>query len=584
MNSRFRNQPGLACTGFALLLGMALLTACGKPAIPALTLSSPSTSASSSPSPSVSVTISPSTATVTQGGSISFVATLTGAANTAVTWSIQEGSTGGSITNSGLYRAPNTSGTYHVVATSVADATVSAVAAVSVVAPTSPPSSSSVSVTISPLAVIVTQGETISFTATVTGTANTAVTWSIREHYGASITSSGVLTAPSNAVGTLHVVATSVADPTVSAAATVSVQPPTGTATGAGVFTAVGNMSTGRVSHTATLLDNGKVLVAGGWDGSHALASAELYDPETRTFAPTGSMITPRQSHTATLLADGRVLIAGGNGDWVLIAGGSTNGPPIFTAEIYDPATGTFTQTGDLNAAGGTLAVDMPGDVTTLLADGRVFVAAVNNAEIYDPHSGAFTLTGPYLDPVPLIADTVTLLGNGKVLFTEWCCNGIGVELFDPQSGTFGVTGLMTAPYSPDYGYTAALLLDGRVFFLGSDEFGGYDVETYDPAAGKFDAIAGAAANQINAPATRLTDGTVLIAGGQVPGGSGSVGANLFVPSSGTFEYAGAMTVARASQKATALPDDTVLITGGWNIWTWPNPQPTSSAEVYKPR
>ena len=106
-------------------------------------------------------------------------------------------------------------------------------------------------------------------------------------------------------------------------------------------------MTTARADHTATLLPNGKVLIAGGeGDGFQALASAELYDPSTRTFAPTGSMIMPRYAHSATLLADGRVLIAGGSQD-------GNRGTSVFTAEIYDPSTGAFTATGDLTSIGG---------------------------------------------------------------------------------------------------------------------------------------------------------------------------------------------------------------------------------------
>jgi Galactose oxidase, central domain len=470
MKSQLRKHLWFSWKVFALSLGLLFLpTGCANPSTPA----------THSASSSVSVAIVPSTATVPEGGSLSFLATLKGVADTTVTWSVQEGTTGGSITSSGVYTAPNTSGTYHVVATSPTDATASASAVVTIVPP------------------------------------------------------------PGN-------------------------------------FTAVGNMTTARAEHTATLLPNGKVLIAGGVsDGFQALASAELYDPSTGTFAPTGSMITPRYAHSATLLADGRVLIAGGRQD-------GTRGTSVFTAEIYDPSTAAFTATGDLTSIGGEVYAN-PWAVTTLLPDGRVFVAATNNAEIYDPHSGTFTPTGPYAD-ASLVDATATLLTNGKVLVTGCAPYGqcsVGVtELFDPQSGTFGVTGPMMAKYFPDYGYTATLLTDGRVLFLGSNDWPDpADAEVYDPAAETFASIGGPVSQEV-APASRLTDGTVLMAGGQVPGGDGSGDAELYVPATGTFERVGEMTEGRHSHTATPLPDDTVLITGGFTGW----PHPTSSAEVYKPQ
>jgi len=116
--------------------------------------------------------------------------------------------------------------------------------------------------------------------------------------------------------------------------------------------------------------------------------------------------------------------------------------------------------------------------------------------------------------------------------------------------------------------------------FLGSNDWPELaDAEVYDPAAGTFASIGGPVSQEV-APASRLTDGTVLIAGGEVTGGNGSAGAELYVPASGTFESAGEMTTDRHSHTATPLPDDTVLLTGGFSVW----PDPTSSAEVYKPR
>ncbi len=221
--------------------------------------------------------------------------------------------------------------------------------------------------------------------------------------------------------------------------------------------------------------------------------------------------------------------------------------------------------------------------VAILLPDRRVFVAATNNADIYDPQSGTFTPTGPYADLSDAYGITLTLLTNGKVLVTGCsdahgsCSVGVA-ELFDPQSGTFGVTGPMMAKYYPDDGYTATLLTDGRVLFLGSSwPDPAYDAEVYDPAAGTF-ASTGSADSQAFAPASRLTDGTVLIAGGQLVGGNGSTDAQLYVPATGMFEFAGEMTAGRNSPTATPLPDNTVLITGGVSVW----PTPTSSAEIYK--
>jgi D-alanyl-D-alanine carboxypeptidase len=98
-------------------------------------------------------------------------------------------------------------------------------------------------------------------------------------------------------------------------------------------------MTTTREGHTATLLSDGRVLIAGGGDPS--LASADLYDPATGKFSPTGSLATARTIHTATLLADGRVLIAGGEPDNSMLSG-----PFLASAEIYDPKTGKFSPAG----------------------------------------------------------------------------------------------------------------------------------------------------------------------------------------------------------------------------------------------
>ncbi len=168
----------------------------------------------------VTVRVQPPSVQVLPGGAVGFAAAVTGTANTTVTWAVQEGSAGGSVTGGGAYTAPGTAGTYHVVATSQADAGVSGSATVTVT-PTPV-----VAVTISPKTATVAAGGTRTFTAAVTGTSNTAVTWSVQEASGCgSVTAAGVYTAPA-AAATCHVVATSSADATKTDVATVTVTAP----------------------------------------------------------------------------------------------------------------------------------------------------------------------------------------------------------------------------------------------------------------------------------------------------------------------------------------------------------------------
>ncbi|MGH8094559.1 MAG: kelch repeat-containing protein [Chthoniobacterales bacterium] len=168
-----------------------------------------------------------------------------------------------------------------------------------------------------------------------------------------------------------------------------------------GGFEATGSLATAREFHTATLLPNGMVLVAGG--NGNFLASAELYDPATGTWTATGSLATARALHTATLLPNGMVLVAGGVGNPGYLA----------SAELYDPATGTWTATGSL-------ATGRDYHTATLLPNGMVLVAggsdnnALASAELYDPATGIWTATGSLA--TARYYHTATLLSNGMVL------------------------------------------------------------------------------------------------------------------------------------------------------------------------
>jgi hypothetical protein len=175
-----------------------------------------------------------------------------------------------------------------------------------------------------------------------------------------------------------------------------------------GKFTATGSMTTARAGETATLLPNGLVFIASGWDTVNTLASAELYDPATGKFTATGSMTTARYYATATLLPNGQVLIAGGcRSDC-----GTDNA--LASAELYDPATRKFTATGSMTTV-------RAGETATLLPNGLVLIAgggfsvdALASVELYDPATGKFMATGSMTTARHY--DTATLLTNGLVL------------------------------------------------------------------------------------------------------------------------------------------------------------------------
>jgi WD40 repeat protein len=194
-------------------------------------------------------------------------------------------------------------------------------------------------------------------------------------------------------------------------------QDPTGTGSasaelydpGTGTFAQTGSMAVGRFRHTATLLQNGKVLIIGGvlLSSSNPTSTAEVYDPATGSFTLTGAMTTAREEHTATLLNDGKVLIVGGassvtgSGDLRLTA----------TAEVYDPSTGSFSVSGSMTRARSL-------HTATLLPSGKVLIAGGGDdnstAELYDPAIGSFSITGGM--EVGRSGHSATLLPNGSVL------------------------------------------------------------------------------------------------------------------------------------------------------------------------
>ncbi len=264
------------------------------------------------------------------------------------------------------------------------------------------------------------------------------------------------------------------------------------------------------------------VLIAGGDDANgNALASAELYDPAAGTFPPTGNLNTARGQHTATLLSSGMVLIAGGE-----------NRPAgyLASAELYNPATGTFTAAGNLNTARSLHTATLLSSGFVLIAgglDGGIVEGGLFSAELYNPETATFTPTGSLY--FATVGHTATLLDNSMVLIAGgYDLEGLAAsaELYDPATGTFTITGSLNTPRDS---HTATLLNNGMVLIAG----GGTDVvlasaELYDPATGTFTTTSSLNTARYSHTATLLNNGLVLIAGGGsmlIEGGLNSSGA-----------------------------------------------------------
>jgi hypothetical protein len=268
-----------------------------------------------------------------------------------------------------------------------------------------------------------------------------------------------------------------------------------------------------RGSHTATILQSGKVLLVGGRGDT----SAELYDPGTGTFTATGNTVIQRYEHTATLLQNGKVLITG--------SGASTGG--LTSAELYDPAAGTFTATGDMTVGRGWHAA-------ILLPSGMVFIAgghapvtglspnAIASTEQYDPKTGVFAATGNmtvsrYSPTATLLLNGTVLLGGGQYGFEGYVAS-VSLELYDPATQKFASTGAMNEARG---WHTATLLPGGLVLIAGGYRSSGSSptylasAELYDPATGKCTTAGRMAAAREFHTSTLLANGTVLIAGGE---------------------------------------------------------------------
>ena len=407
------------------------------------------------------------------------------------------------------------------------------------------------------------------------------VTWLSSNTTQATITTGGLLSALQQG-GLVTITATSTSNPAIKSTASLTVAVPIG-------FVLTGSMSAPRDIPDATVLTDGSVLITGGlnFTGITALATAEIYNQATGTFSSTGSMTVARFEHTTTLLSDGRVMIAGGRQSGI----GRVS---LASAEIYNPANGTFTATGSM-------ANTRTSHTATLLNNGTVLItgginssgSALSSAEVFDPKTGTFSPTGSMSTPRQF--HTATLLADGTVLIA-----GAGTaEVYSPASGAFTAVSNMAVARN---GHTATLLNDGTVLMSGGFDSNSNSLssaELYNPMTKTFVLTGSMAFSRDAHSATLLNNGTVLIVGGNFATQGSMVlsvlpTAELYDPIAKTFSGTASLNFARDLHAAVRLTNGKVLVTGGDNeqcnivipgnnTIEWCVGAPIASAELYTP-
>ena len=328
-----------------------------------------------------------------------------------------------------------------------------------------------------------------------------------------------------------------------------------------------------RLGHTASRLEDGRVLVVGG-EGtrSDSVASTEVFDPESGKWTESAQMATGRALQTATLLGDGRVLVTGGQSGFEGVA----------SAEVYDPEGDSWSSSVSMTQARFYHSATRLSDGTVLVAGGtRDFDRVHDSAETYDPANNTWTDAGRMAGPRAL--HTATLLQDGRLLVA----GGLGTSqrvsasagIFDPSDGTWQSTGSMAQPRVV---HTATLLLDGRVLVAGGFG-GGFDAlevaEVYDPASGEWSPAGNMVVRRVFHAATLLADGRVLVVGGQGDFGESSSASEAYDPSTGEWSSVADMTDSRGQHTATLLADGRVIVIGGESDFGGP----LDSSEVYDP-
>jgi len=419
--------------------------------------------------PPLTVAIGPNPETLRIGGYRQFNGFAV-AADQQVTWKLLEGAAAGSVTADGLYRAPTTIGTFHLVATSVFNPNVSSTATVTIVPVGFAPISDMETARYGHTATSLLDGRVL----VAGGTTDTTHSAELFDPASSSFTpiSGGMARVRSGHCAALlvngQVLIAGGGDSNGNLFKTAELFDPVTQG-----FTTTGDLNQARTGATATLLPSGKLLIAGGQDSGNAvLSSAELYDPSTGTFTPTGTMHIARIRHTATLVSDGKVLLVGGT---------SKTG----IAELFDPASGLFSTSGSLiQARSQHTATLLPNGNVLILGGSRIMPpggggapaapVSLDSAEVYDPAKGVFQIAGKLL--TARASHSATLLPSGMVLVAGGYDLGFdgdadpyietmfAAELFNP--GTFKSTSAASLE-SVRAEHTATLLNGGQILVTG---------------------------------------------------------------------------------------------------------------------
>ena len=329
-----------------------------------------------------------------------------------------------------------------------------------------------------------------------------------------------------------------------------------------GSIVSTGTPRAARFSHTATLLPDNRVLIAGGMErNGYWLNSAEIYDPETGQFTPTRNMLSRRAGAMAVPLPGGKVLIAGGT---------DGSGSSLRTTEIYNPSSNVF-------APGPILLAPRSHGVAVRLKDGRVLIAGgcaqgdnerLASAEIYDPETQTFSWTGSM--HVPRGAFNAVALADGRVLVTGGMSTGqlpdvtveASAEIYNPATGRFALTSPMAVPR---YKHGIALLKDGRALIIGGQTGGAFgqrlsSTEFFDPETSSF-----SRGPEMKYPRFKLIEGVAVLGDGHVLVAGGADQAEMYDPHSETFmPVSGPAIDGYLFSTATVLDDGTVLLVDGY--------------------